>query len=64
MLAHLARGGFVGVADLFLEQLAVVGVFLPELALDAVQRGGDLEPVANAEADDPGVVELAQAVVR
>jgi len=28
-----------------------------------VQRSGDLQPVTDAKADDPGVVDLAQAVV-
>jgi len=64
VLTRLTRGGLVGVADLFPEQLAVVSVFLPERALDAVQRGSHLLAVADAEADDPGVVNLAQAVVR
>jgi len=60
VLARLARGGLVGVADLFSEQLAVVGVFLPERALDAVQRGGDLQTVADAETYDPGLVKFTQ----
>lgn len=50
--AGLARGGQVGVADFLSEQLAVVGVFFPQRALDAVQRGGDSfiddRPVAEA----------------
>ena len=60
MIPRLARRGLVGVADLISEQLAVVRVLFTERALNAVQRGSNLKPVANAEADDPGLVKFTQ----
>lgn len=42
------------VADLFPEQLAIIGVLMPQRAFNAVQRGGDLEPMAHTEADELG----------
>ena len=46
MLTRLARDGLVGEAGIFSVQPVVVSIFLPERALNAMQRGHDLESVA------------------